>query len=125
MSRYPGVALPIASHWVEGDQLVGYFTEQPGNSVDRLHLKRYLGGRLPGYMVPDVLVRLEGLPRLPNGKVDRRNLPPPTSLLNSDQYVPPATTTEKALALIWARVLNLPVDKIGRDDNFLIWAGIR
>ncbi|HRH78515.1 MAG TPA: amino acid adenylation domain-containing protein, partial [Cellvibrionaceae bacterium] len=80
MSRYPGVALPIASHWVEGDQLVGYFTEQPGNSVDRLHLKRYLGGRLPGYMVPDVLVRLEGLPRLPNGKVDRRNLPPPTSL---------------------------------------------
>ncbi|HRH78941.1 MAG TPA: phosphopantetheine-binding protein, partial [Cellvibrionaceae bacterium] len=61
--------------------------------------------------------------RLPNGKVDRRNLPPPTSLLNSDQYVPPATTTEKALALIWARVLNLPVDKIGRDDNFFDLGG--
>ena len=72
-------------------------------------------------MVPDVLVRLEGLPRLPNGKVDRRNLPPPTSLVNSYQYVPPETASEKALALIWAKVLNLPVEKIGCNDISLIW----
>ncbi|MES2822397.1 MAG: non-ribosomal peptide synthetase [Pseudomonadota bacterium] len=124
MSGYPGVATPIASHWAEGEQLVGYFTEKPESPVDALQLKRYLSGRLPGYMVPDVLVRLDSLPRLPNGKVDRRNLPPPVaSLLSSGQYVAPETETEKALALIWAKVLNVPVEKIGRNENFFDLGG--
>ncbi|MES2675293.1 MAG: non-ribosomal peptide synthetase [Pseudomonadota bacterium] len=124
MSGYPGVATPIASHWVEGEQLVGYFTQKSESPVDVLQLKRYLSGRLPGYMVPDVLVRLDSLPRLPNGKVDRRNLPPPiASLLNSGHYVAPETETEKALALIWAKLLNVPVEKIGRNENFFELGG--
>ncbi|MEM7049041.1 MAG: amino acid adenylation domain-containing protein [Acidobacteriota bacterium] len=38
-------------------------------------VRAYLGERLPKYMVPQVVVRLEALPRLPNGKLDRQGLP--------------------------------------------------
>jgi amino acid adenylation domain-containing protein len=37
-------------------------------------LRRWLGERLPGYMVPGVWVELAALPLSPNGKVDRRAL---------------------------------------------------
>jgi amino acid adenylation domain-containing protein len=117
MSLYPGVNTPIASHSPEGDQLVGYFTEKPDSPVDRVQFKRHLSGQLPGYMVPDIIVRLDNLPRLPNGKVDRRNLPSPVTFI-SENIVAPETDTEKTVAAIWAKVLNMPVENIGRDDTF-------
>jgi amino acid adenylation domain-containing protein len=119
MSLYPGINTPIASHSPEGDQLVGYFTEKPESPVDRVQFKRYLSGQLPGYMVPDIIVRLGNLPRLPNGKVDRRNLPSPMAFASDNEnIIAPETDTEKNLAAIWAKILKMPVEKIGRHDTF-------
>lgn len=39
--------------------------------------RAYLAERLPKYMLPHVVMHLEELPRLPNGKLDRKQLPRP------------------------------------------------
>src|SRR5262249_55761477 len=44
-------------------------------------LKAHLAATLPPYMVPAQIVHLHALPLSPNGKVDRRALPNPTTTL--------------------------------------------
>jgi acyl carrier protein len=81
-------------------------------------LRRFLGERLPAYMVPSSFMTLSALPLTPNGKVDRRALPPPNDLLpeSGAAYVPPQTEAERVIAEIWQAVLR--VDKVGVNDNF-------
>ena len=38
--------------------------------------------------------------------------------MEDEVIVPPATATEKMLAEAFAKVLDVPVDRIGRQDNF-------
>src|SRR6185312_715762 len=68
-------------------------------------LRDYLAERLPPYMVPGSLVRLEALPLTPNGKVDRARLPVALPA-RASASVAPQTTTEHMLAEIWADVLG-------------------
>jgi len=74
-------------------------------------------------MVPACFVTLAELPRLPNGKLDRRALPPPTKEQGAREapYVPPRDPVEVSLAAIWAEVLG--VERVGIDDDFLASAG--
>ncbi len=85
--------------------------------------RSYLQERLPAYMVPAVFMLATSLPRLPNGKVDRRRLPAPEATrpeLESG-YVAPRTATEKALVAIWADVLG--PERVGVDDDFFALGG--
>jgi acyl carrier protein len=78
---------------------------------------------LPGYAVPSTVVFLEALPLSPNGKVDRRSLPPPDEGrpdLGSD-VTPPRTPTEEVIADIWGEALELTA--LGVHDNFLDLGG--
>jgi acyl-CoA synthetase (AMP-forming)/AMP-acid ligase II/acyl carrier protein len=81
-------------------------------------LRSYLQQRLVEYMVPSSFVRMENLPRTPNGKVDRRALPDAhTTRTDTDEaYVAPRSATERTLAKIWQEVLK--VEKVGINDNF-------
>ena len=59
-----------------GDKLlVAYVTMR--SPVDEHELRGRLRRQLPEYLVPAVFMSLPALPRLPNGKVDRRALPEP------------------------------------------------
>jgi non-ribosomal peptide synthetase-like protein len=72
-------------------------------------VSKYLRNRLPRHMVPAYLQELPAMPLLPGGKVDRRNLPEPTSsarLRAGHGYVAPATPGEKALADALAGLLG-------------------
>lgn len=72
---------------------------------------------LPEYMIPTAYVVLEALPRLPNGKVDRKALPAPErghSL--AVPFVAPRNATEKRLAELWGEVLDMK--PIGLRDHF-------
>ncbi len=86
-------------------------------------LRNYLQETLPDYMVPSAFVLLDALPLSPNGKVDRRALPPPDQSrpeLTAD-FVPPGTPVEEVVASIWAEVFEF--ETVGIYDNFLEMGG--
>jgi amino acid adenylation domain-containing protein/non-ribosomal peptide synthase protein (TIGR01720 family) len=91
------------------------------NLVPRL--RGFLQESLPQHLIPAHFVLLDELPRTPNGKIDRRRLPPPDSGrpdLGSD-YVVPSESTERLLAEVWQEILGL--SKVGRHDNFFELGG--
>ena len=86
-------------------------------------LRGFLQTKLPDYMVPSAFVVLEALPRMLNGKVDRKALPAPAmaELEQARSYVAPRTPQEELLAAIWADVLGLA--RVGAYDHFFALGG--
>jgi aryl carrier-like protein len=60
---------------------------------------------------------LDTIPLTPNGKVDRRALPPPDRSKPSlgSTYAEPRSPEERTMAEIWAEVLQL--ERVGINDN--------
>lgn len=86
-------------------------------------LQSYLKERLPEYMIPTAFVRLEALPKLANGKVDRQKLPAPDTARPEldDDYTAPRNSMEERIAAVWAELLNL--ERVGIHDNFFELGG--
>lgn len=82
-------------------------------------LQSFLQARLPDCMVPTAYVRLPALPLNVNGKVDKAALPVPGRLRPAfgPQAEAPRTDTERAIAAIFERVLNVTGPNI-RDHFF-------
>jgi amino acid adenylation domain-containing protein len=99
--------------------LAAYVVANDNTSVSEL--KRLLRDHLPEYMVPAVFVRMEQLPLLPNGKVDRRALPAPNKAAHEGDYQAPRTPVEEVLCGIWEQVLGR--DRVGAEDDFFELGG--
>jgi amino acid adenylation domain-containing protein len=123
LQRHPAVreAVVVAREEGPGDnRLVAYLVPAggAGEAPSVPDLRHYVRESLPDYMVPTAFVALDSLPRLPNGKVDRKALPAP----DADRpelgrpYVAPRTATEDVLAAIWRDVLGL--ERVGVHDDF-------
>jgi amino acid adenylation domain-containing protein len=114
-------AAVVVSERADGEKrLVGYVvTETATNN----NIKEYLRERLPEYMVPSTFVRLEELPLTPSGKLDRRALPAPESVIVEavDGYVAPRTPVAELLAQTFAEVLG--VEEVGADESFFDLGG--
>jgi acyl carrier protein len=81
-----------------------------------------LKGKLPHYMVPGVYVFVEQFPLSPNGKIDRRRLPPPgEGDLQKRAYVAPRDEIEAQLCQIWQDVLGL--QQVSIHDDFFALGG--
>ena len=109
---------------LQQDVLVAYLVPRDG-AVDIAALRARLKERLPPYMVPALFETIATLPTLPSGKVDRKNLPPPTSAVAAGEERPlvvPATPTETALHAAWAAVFA-PQHVSVEDDFFLDLGG--
>lgn len=86
-------------------------------------LRAFLTERLPAYMVPERVVVLRELPRLPNGKIDYRALPVGDAAAAAPRHAAAQAQTpeECALAAIWMDLLKL--DVVGIDDDFFQLGG--
>ncbi|HYO52236.1 amino acid adenylation domain-containing protein, partial [Archangium sp.] len=106
-----------------GKRLVAYLVPREGQELDGKELRKWLGQRLPEYMVPSAFVSMEALPLTPNGKVDRRALPAPEMAAQpqGEESAPPRTPVEDRLAAIWAEVLGL--ERVGIHDDFFMLGG--
>ncbi|MFI6004231.1 amino acid adenylation domain-containing protein [Streptomyces sp. NPDC051366] len=99
-------------------RLVAHAVAEPGGELDRRELRDWLAERLPPYMLPSVIVLLDGMPLDPNGKVDRKALAA-LSTADSREDAPvqgPGTPLEQRIATIWRRVLG--IEDLGVHDNF-------
>ncbi len=113
-------AVVVAQEGPVGSRLVAYVVPQADSELDTSSLREALGQKLPDYMVPGVMVELDGLPLNANGKVDRKALPT-SDLVSGSEYEPPQGEVEEALAEIWSEVLG--VERVGRHDNFFELGG--
>jgi amino acid adenylation domain-containing protein/non-ribosomal peptide synthase protein (TIGR01720 family) len=107
-----------------GDRrLAAYVVAKEPVAPSRLELRTWLKEKLPDYLVPSVFVFMEALPLNPNGKVDRRALPPPQqgALQYGSLHSAPHTPIEAALAEIFAEVLGVP--QVGIDADFFELGG--
>src|SRR4029434_7789082 len=86
-------------------------------------LRSFLQEKLPDYMIPSAFMLMTELPLDPNGKVDKRALPPPEREQPEREatFVSPRTPTEELLGGIWAEVLGL--EQAGIHDNFFELGG--
>jgi len=126
LATYPGVAKAVAQVYAAGAAggvmtLVAYVvSSQP---VDTHALREHARRKLPEFMVPSELIRLEELPLSSSGKVDKRRLPPPRFEEHAAEtrFVAPSTPAEQALASIWEALLERR--PIGAQDNFFDLGG--
>jgi thioesterase domain-containing protein/acyl carrier protein len=100
-------------------QLVAFVTTRGTAAADGW--RQALGDRLPAHLIPARLVRLDALPRLPNGKIGRR------ALQQLPIEAPPAepaqdlTSGEQALRSLWEGLLGRT--GIRATDNFFELGG--
>ncbi|MBV9385322.1 MAG: amino acid adenylation domain-containing protein, partial [Chroococcidiopsidaceae cyanobacterium CP_BM_ER_R8_30] len=124
LSQHPAIlqTVVIAREDVPGNKrLVAYLVSNQEEAPTISDLRLYLKEHLPEYMVPSAFVMLDTLPLTPNGKVDRRALPVlVTGPSREASFVAPRTSTEEALATIWADVLRV---EVGIHDNFFELGG--
>jgi len=96
-----------------------------GHDVDTDALRLALEDRLPDAMLPSAFTKVEILPRLPNGKVDRYALAGKAETKIADleihHYRAATNPTEQSLVEIWERVLK--VDRVGIGDDFFALGG--
>jgi amino acid adenylation domain-containing protein len=107
-----------------GDKrLIGYVIPKEPGSLDLPRLRNRLASKLPAYMMPSRLVPLEALPLLPNGKVDRRQLPKPEPDVGRHEPPPlgPRSPCEEVLADLWMEVLG--THRFSVHDNFFDLGG--
>src|SRR5439155_12167021 len=86
-------------------------------------LRMYLRQKLPEYMLPSAIVRLEGMPLSANGKIDRRKLAGVEGVIeeSEERKERARTQVEEVVAGIWSEVLR--AGQIGIDDNFFELGG--
>ncbi|CAL9523271.1 D-alanine--D-alanyl carrier protein ligase [Actinosynnema sp. ALI-1.44] len=118
LAAHPAVAQVVVL--AVDERLVAYYV--PDGHVEVTALREHASAALPDYMVPAAYVALDRLPLNANGKLDRAALPAPErDAVTSTEYVAPRTETERAIAEIWAEVLD--VDRVGVEDSFFALGG--
>ncbi|TQN65781.1 Nonribosomal peptide synthetase easA [Colletotrichum shisoi] len=95
-----------------------------------------VAAQLPSYMVPEACLVVSGMPLTTSGKLDRASVMAwvrsqdmeaaraafqPASA--DDVLTAPASDREKLLQSVWASVLDIPEQGIGRESNFLALGG--
>jgi amino acid adenylation domain-containing protein len=126
LSQHPQVlqAVVIVREDRPGDaRLVAYTALRPDTSASDTALRAHLKKTLPEYMLPQHFVHLDQIPVLPNGKVNRRALPPPdmNQARSEEGFVAPRTPTEEMLATIWQEVLA--IGRVSVQDDFFALGG--
>ncbi|HEX7182278.1 MAG TPA: amino acid adenylation domain-containing protein [Thermoanaerobaculia bacterium] len=103
-------------------RLVAFYTTSHGGDLPREDLRAFARRSLPGYMVPNELVKLESIPLLANGKVARAELPK-AGAGTREGKVTARNRMEERVAEMWSEVLGVDAAQVGVCDDFLSLGG--
>ncbi len=103
-----------------GARLVAYVIGPETIEPDADELLRYCDDRLPDYMVPAQIDLLPYLPRLPNGKIDRKALPAP-SRPERNAVSRELSPVEQAVSAAFAETLSLAA--VAPEESFFALGG--
>lgn len=121
--RHPEISGAAVDLWRDAAgnaRLVAWIEGAPAPAPETI--TAFLRESLPEHLVPTLFVGLKTLPRLPNGKLDRKALPDPnTTEMDSRATEPPYSGLEARIAAIWGGLLGRT--DIGRNDNFFALGG--
>ena len=124
LMQHPSIhkAIAITRTEASGDnRVVAYYVPKQEQSADVHELQDFLRQKLPAFMKPALLIRLNDLPLTPNGKIDRKSLPVPEDTRELPGYVAPQNKLEQMLVSIWQDVLDL--EQVSIHDNFFDLGG--
>jgi len=126
LALHPAVreAAVLPRETAPGDLRLAAWVAPAGPDLSPAELRRFLAERLPEAMVPSAWAFLERLPITPNGKIDRRALlaiEPAADAEARTGHVPPRTSTETAVAGLFAELLG--VELVGAEDDFFALGG--
>ncbi|MFY9550790.1 MAG: amino acid adenylation domain-containing protein [Thermoanaerobaculia bacterium] len=124
--KHPSVreAVAVSREQVPGDQrLLAYLVRGRKHTPSHVELRALLERKLPDFMIPASFIWLDAFPLTPNGKIDRRALPPPDPSRPEleDGFVAPRNAAEASIARIWCEILGL--ESVGIHDNFFDLGG--
>ena len=86
-------------------------------------LREFLCRYLPNYMIPAYFTALDEFPYTPNGKIDKKLLPIPNGILQTEskKRIKPRNELERKIVKIFEEILNMK--PIGIEDNFFELGG--
>ena len=88
-------------------------------------LRQHCQSHLPPHMIPSFFIILDKLPLNPNGKIDRKLLPPPhfssVHLTNNKQLLLPTNDIELSIHQIWCDIFKQ--NQISTDTNIFTIGG--
>ena len=123
MPAVKDAAVTTLRHGEDEPRLVAYVVPAARVAPTASALRRHLAARLPDVMIPAAFVTLDRLPLDANGKVARRELPPPGGGRPAldRAFAEPRSLLELELARIWER--RLGVRPVGAHDDFFDLGG--
>ena len=123
MMNYPNIQkVAVVKQSLDRREFISaYYVSNKRISIPKF--RKYISNFLPSYMVPSYYTVLDDLPYTPNGKVDKKLLPIPSEIMNSDKvtFQPPQSDLQNQLVEIFQKVLN--TKPIGIYDNFFELGG--
>jgi hypothetical protein len=114
-----GQCAVVADQDASGQQrLVAYLVCENEMTPSDGDLQSYLREKAPEFMLPSRFVRLNQMPLLPSGKVDRLSLPLSEELkpIESVKHIAPSMPVEEIVAGIFGQLLNR--ERVGIHDGF-------
>lgn len=112
--RYDGVKCVAVKVWSDKDEkfLAAYIEGIPENQLNSI--SEWVADYLPSYMIPSFWVSMPRIPQNENGKIDKGQLPYPTTNRDSGNFM--LNNSQQALADLWSQVLGFNTFQPG--DNF-------
>lgn len=99
--------------------IIAYYLSK--EDIDESILRTYLRDKLPHYMMPHYLIKLDTMPYNINGKIDRKQLPKPNIEIRNKEIILPRNETDKILIALLNDLLD--IETISIDDSFFELGG--
>jgi amino acid adenylation domain-containing protein len=120
----PGVTAAVVTLFEDvtgARRLTAHLVASSGTVRATEDVRAVLSRHLPSQMVPTFFVWLDAMPMTPNGKLDRKALPPPAQDAELPAYEPPLTSLERDIAAIWEELLQ--ISPVGVRSDFFDLGG--